>query len=116
MLPAGQGCRGLAVGDVNGDQRMDVVTAGDDLFRAPQHPYTKSLLDAVPVPDPESPGGRASVTGEAPSATNPPSGCSFHPRCPHAKDRCRDEVPGERLVGRSAVSCHFAEEWVSARR
>ena len=92
------------------------LAPNEALFASPGHPYTRSLLDAVPVPDPDKPGGRTNVQGEAPSATNPPPGCVFHPRCPHARERCRIEVPVERRVGEATVSCHFAEEVASARR
>ncbi len=81
-----------------------------ELFANPRHPYTRALLRAAPVPDPANPGGKTSVSGEAPSALQPPSGCAFHPRCPHAKERCRDEAPELREVGSSLVRCHFAEE------
>jgi oligopeptide/dipeptide ABC transporter ATP-binding protein len=91
------------------------LAPNEALFASPGHPYTRSLLDAVPVPDPDNPGGRTSVQGEVPSATNPPPGCLFHPRCPHARDRCRTEVPTERSVGEATVSCHFAEELASLR-
>jgi oligopeptide/dipeptide ABC transporter ATP-binding protein len=90
--------------------------ANEALFAAPAHPYTRALLDAVPVPDPENPGGRSSVTGEVPSALQPPRGCAFHPRCPHVTDRCRSERPAARAVGATMVSCHLAEELASAHR
>ncbi len=83
-----------------------------ELFARPKHPYTRALLGAVPVPDPENPGGRASVAGEVPSALSPPSGCAFHPRCPHAQPRCADEAPELREVDGSLVRCHFAEDLV----
>ena len=96
--------------------RLVELSTNEALFSTPAHPYTRSLLDAVPVPDPDNPGGRTSVKGEVPSATDPTSGCSFHPRCPHARDRCRAEVPAERSVGETTISCHFAEELASAHR
>lgn len=67
----------------------------DAIFSDPQHPYTKALLDAVPVPDPaiEKERPNSFVSGEVPSPMNPPSGCVFHPRCPKARDSCRVEVP-----------------------
>jgi oligopeptide/dipeptide ABC transporter ATP-binding protein len=83
-----------------------------ELFARPRHPYTRALLGAVPIPDPESPGGRASVSGEVPSALSPPAGCAFHPRCPHAQPRCATEPPELREVGGSFVRCHFAEDLV----
>jgi peptide/nickel transport system ATP-binding protein len=92
------------------------LASNDELFASPRHPYTRSLLDAVPVPDPDHPGGRASASGEVPSPFDPPPGCSFHPRCPHAQDRCRQTIPEQRQVGRTTVSCHFAEELALAHR
>ena len=80
------------------------------LFGDPQHPYTRMLLDAVP--DLHMTGqSRIAVAGEVPNPLDPPSGCTFHPRCPHANDRCRREVP--RLVpapGGGEVACHAVEE------
>jgi len=83
------------------------------LFSAPRHPYTRMLLDAIP--DLEMTGrARTPVAGEVPNPLNPPSGCTFHPRCPHANDRCRREVPVIKLTrhaaGESNVACHAVEE------
>ena len=81
-----------------------------DLFAAPRHPYTVSLLAAVPRPDPAARSSRHVVRGDAPSALAPPPGCAFHPRCPMARDRCRAERPRLRAVGASRVACHYAED------
>ncbi|MDE7258128.1 MAG: ABC transporter ATP-binding protein, partial [Lachnospiraceae bacterium] len=65
-----------------------------EIFNHPVHPYTKALLEAVPVPDPkEKERGRRLLQGEIGSSMNPPSGCRFHPRCPYAEEKCRKEIP-----------------------
>jgi oligopeptide/dipeptide ABC transporter ATP-binding protein len=63
------------------------------IFRRPGMPYTRALLDAVPVPDPRRRRGMLPVQGETPSAVAPPPGCPFNPRCPFAVDRCKQVVP-----------------------
>jgi len=75
------------------------------LFRRPRHPYTRMLLDAIP--DLEMTGrARTPVAGEVPSPINPPSGCPFHPRCPHVEELCRREVPSTTREGETHVACH----------
>jgi len=75
------------------------------LFENPRHPYTRMLLDAIP--DLEMSGRqRIPVAGEVPSPINPPPGCAFHPRCPHAEERCRTEAPQAREYDGVQVSCH----------
>jgi len=65
-----------------------------EIFNRPKHPYTRALLEAVPVPDPkEKMRGRKLLQGEIGSSTNPPEGCRFHPRCPYAVEQCRTETP-----------------------
>ncbi|MFQ5773580.1 MAG: ABC transporter ATP-binding protein [Kiloniellaceae bacterium] len=79
------------------------------LFRAPRHPYTRMLLDAIP--DLAMTGrARQPVAGEVPDPIDPPSGCTFHPRCPHANERCRAEAPRPIATGGVRVSCHGVEE------
>ncbi|HMA15901.1 MAG TPA: ABC transporter ATP-binding protein, partial [Kiloniellaceae bacterium] len=79
------------------------------LFRQPQHPYTRMLLDAIP--DLEMTGrARTPVAGEVPSPIAPPPGCHFHPRCPFAQERCRREAPKPLATAAGAVSCHAVEE------
>lgn len=65
----------------------------DELYRNPQHPYTKALLSAIPVPDPKPRAERIILTGDVPSPINPPSGCYFNPRCPIATDECKTKTP-----------------------
>ena len=83
------------------------------LYAAPRHPYTTSLLSAVPVPDPKAQRPRIVLTGDVPSPAHPPAGCPFHPRCPHPKKdaRCRTEPPALREVAPGQIAaCHYAEE------
>jgi len=82
------------------------------LFALPLHPYTQTLLAAVPVPDPARRRARRSVpAGEVPSPIAPPPGCHFHPRCPHAVERCRVEVPALRDLGEGrAAACHLVRD------
>jgi peptide/nickel transport system ATP-binding protein len=86
--------------------RIVEVAPTRPLFRAPQHPYTRMLLDAVP--DISATGQRrTSVAGEVPNPLDPPAGCAFHPRCPLAMERCRREVPALRLrEGGREAACH----------
>lgn len=85
----------------------------DDLYTNPLHPYTQSLLSAIPIPDPhvERRRKRIVLTGDIPSPVNPPSGCRFHTRCPVAFERCKVEVPpfNEYAPGHFAA-CHWVEE------
>ena len=78
---------------------------GASCSRAPRHPYTRMLLDAVPDLD-MSGRPRKPVEGEIPNPINPPPGCTFHPRCPLAFDRCRSEVPQPIADGARTVACH----------
>lgn len=79
-----------------------------ELFGAPRHPYTRALLAAAPVPDPSRRTTPTALAGEPPSPLSPPPGCAFHPRCPHAIDRCRRELP---LLHGDAhtTACHRVE-------
>ena len=81
------------------------------LFASPRHPYTRSLLAAVPRPDPRRRRAvRETIQGEVPSPLAPPSGCAFHPRCPLATERCRRERPELRLLASgTAAACHNVE-------
>jgi peptide/nickel transport system ATP-binding protein len=89
--------------------RIVEEAATRQLFRRPRHPYTRMLLDAIP--DLEMSGrARTPVAGEVPSPIDPPSGCPFHPRCPHANDRCRIERPVAIERDGTRVACHAVEE------
>jgi oligopeptide/dipeptide ABC transporter ATP-binding protein len=80
------------------------------LFARPQHPYTVALLSAVPVPDPKMARKRIILSGDVPSPLNPPAGCRFHTRCPHAEARCRTEVPPMKEVAPGHfAACHLRE-------
>ena len=80
------------------------------VFRQPRHPYTRALLDAVPVPDPQAPGGMASLEGEPPSPLAPPPGCGFAPRCRFAEPRCSETSPVLEPAGASRAACIRAAE------
>jgi peptide/nickel transport system ATP-binding protein len=83
------------------------------VYDQPRHPYTRSLLSAVPVPDPAAPPQRIVLPGDVPSPAHPPPGCAFHPRCPHPKKdaRCATERPALReLAPGHVAACHFAED------
>jgi len=82
----------------------------EELFLNPKHPYTEALMSAVPVPDPDFKAEQITLTGDVPSPVNPPSGCTFHPRCHYTKDICKTEVPEYRDIGdEHFVTCHFAD-------
>ena len=80
--------------------RIVEITDRKSLYEDPQHPYTRALLSAVPIPDPVVEEGREHIVlgGEVPSPLNPPSGCVFHPRCPIVVDECRGVVPALREI------------------
>ncbi len=91
------------------------LASAEELFENPKHPYTESLLNSVPKPDPSF---RAEnlrpIEGEVPNPINPPSGCYFHPRCPFAQKVCQEQLPKLENLGTSEnphfVACHFAEK------
>lgn len=81
------------------------------VFAEPRHPYTQALTAAIPIPDPDAPRNRQLMLGEIPSPTNPPSGCRFRTRCPHARQRCTTELPELQPAGDGVtVACHFWKE------
>jgi len=84
-----------------------------EVFAAPSHPYTQALLEAVLIPDPEIEARRSriSIPGDIPSALDPPSGCSFHPRCRYAQPICAELEPSLERSGRqSLAACHLLDE------
>lgn len=87
--------------------KMCEVSQADDLYERPAHPYTKVLLDSIPVPDPNVPHKDVVISGEPPSPVAPPPGCRYHTRCPHASDRCSREEPEIRALDKDHfVACH----------
>jgi peptide/nickel transport system ATP-binding protein len=81
-----------------------------ELFLNPKHPYTQGLLQAVPTKHTNR-GELAGIPGSLPDLANPPSGCRFHPRCPHATEICRQQVPPTITVGpEHSTSCHLYPE------
>ena len=90
--------------------RMMELSSNTELFERPQHPYTRALIDAVPVPDPDRQRPPLPLGGEVPSILSPPSGCAFHPRCAYAISRCENTLPEKRVLAGVTVACHRAEE------
>ncbi len=80
------------------------------LFARPRHPYTAALMASVPIPDPAAQRREPPVSGEVPSLLNPPPGCAFHPRCPHAIAVCREQRPELQASGEGSAACHRAAE------
>lgn len=100
-------------------QRVGVMYLGSlveladkaDLYKNPGHPYTRALLVAIPVPNPEIIRDLSSINGEIPSNVNTPIGCKFHTRCPHAKTLCNEQEPPMIEIEKNHfVRCHFAGE------
>ncbi len=92
--------------------RVVEIADRDALFDCPRHPYTRALIDAVPVPDPRTERARTAVLleGDLPSPLDLPTGCGFRTRCPHAVERCAAEVPELQRFGATLVACHRAGE------
>jgi oligopeptide transport system ATP-binding protein len=88
--------------------RIVELASAHDLYATPRHPYTEALLSAVPVPDPAAKRQRIVLQGDVPNPIRPPAGCHFHPRCPHAMERCRSEAPLLREVAPGHLAaCHL---------
>ena len=88
------------------------IAPADDLYENPLHPYTITLLSAIPIPDPEVERNRRAIRvgGDLPSPVDPPQACRFHTRCPFVQPtRCADEEPELRNVSGHLVACHYAE-------
>ena len=89
--------------------RIVEIADRDTLFKTPRHPYTQMLLGAIP--DMTGTGkARIPVAGEVPNPLNPPTGCTFHPRCPLANERCKQQKPELLIQGKTQVACHAVEE------
>ena len=81
-----------------------------ELYANPRHPYTRALLSAVPIPDPDKKSKRIILQGDLPSPSNPPSGCLFHTRCPHCTEKCKTERPTPVEVAPGhIVKCHYPD-------
>jgi len=81
----------------------------ETIYRDARHPYTQSLISAIPVPDPHHQPSRQILQGDVPSPINPPTGCHFHPRCPIAEARCQQQEPALRDLGAAHLgACHLA--------
>ena len=91
--------------------RIVELTPADQLYKSPRHPYSEALLNAVPIPNPHARRQKRPLTGEIPSPINPPSGCHFHPRCPYARELCRQLSPELTDQGNGHLAaCHFSDE------
>jgi oligopeptide transport system ATP-binding protein len=87
--------------------RLIELADSDELYENPLHPYTKALLSAVPIPDPDIKKETALIEGELPSPANPPSGCAFHTRCSQVMDICKTARPEETNMNGHYVACHL---------
>ena len=93
--------------------RMVELADADEIYNHPLHPYSKSLLSAVPIPDPKiaRENKRIVLSGDIPSPLNAPSGCPFRTRCPHATEKCAESMPEFKEVSKGHfVACHRLDE------
>ncbi|HHI80390.1 MAG TPA: ABC transporter ATP-binding protein [Planctomycetes bacterium] len=88
--------------------RIVETAEAEDLFAHPSHPYTKALLSAIPIPDPDKRPQRTLLEGDVPTPIHPPSGCHFHPRCPEVMEKCRIDAPPDFDLGKG----HCARCWL----
>jgi len=95
--------------------RIVEMADADSIYLKPLHPYTKALISSIPDPDPETARERIILQGNVPSPVSPPTGCHFHPRCPIARDICRESYPELKEYNdgeiRHSAACHFAGEY-----
>lgn len=87
--------------------KMVEMAEGNELIENPLHPYTETLLSAIPIPKPGVARTRIILQGDVPSPANPPSGCRFHTRCPKRIAQCSEEEPEFRHIGSRSVACHL---------
>ena len=87
--------------------RLIELADSEELYENPLHPYTKALLSAVPIPDPDLKKQTILIEGDLPSPANPPSGCAFHTRCGECMDICKTTRPQERILNGHYVACHL---------
>ena len=95
--------------------RLAELGERSEVFERPRHPYTRALISAIPIPDPDAEAARSplQLQGDVPNPAAPPSGCRFHTRCPFATETCRRDEPEWRDLGEASphwVACHHAEE------
>ena len=93
--------------------KMAEIADAEELYAHPKHPYTKALLSAIPIPDPNYKRDRVILQGDVPSPLNPPNGCYFHPRCPVVQAKCKTDFPALTEVGGVSIhqaACHYPSE------
>jgi len=90
----------------------------ESVMGEPLHPYTSTLLSAFPIPDPSKRNLlNTEVLGETPSIIDPPSGCTFHPRCQYSRDRCEIETPElKEYFANHSAACHYSMEIFQAKK